>query len=112
MKNNIIKLSATSFVFFLMVSPLLVSAQIENPLKFSTSISSFVSSVLDYAVQIISVGAVLGFIYSGFLFIKAQGNPGEITKAQEVFYNVCLGTVILLGANLIAKIIVGTLNKL
>ena len=56
--------------------------------------------------------AICAFIWVGFLYIKAQGNPSEITKAHNAFFGVCVGVAVLLGAQLIASIIVGTINSL
>ena len=52
------------------------------------------------------------FIWSGFLYVKAQGNPTELEKAKSVFINTCIGTALLLGASLIGTIIDTTIKSL
>ena len=56
--------------------------------------------------------ATFAFIWAGFLYVKAQGNPGELDKAKTVFIDTCIGVAILLGAKIIASIIVGTINTI
>ena len=107
-----IKIIASLFSFALLATPIFVFAQIQNPLKLGTDIPAFISMLLGYVVKIGGIVAVCGYIYDGFLFVQAQGNPGAITKAQDTFVNITIGVAVLLGAQLIASIIVGTLNSL
>ena len=83
-----------------------------NPLKGITSIPAFISTVLGYVVKIGGIIAIFAFIYSGYSFVKAKGNPAEITKAKLILQNTVIGVAILLGAQLIASIIVGTIRGL
>lgn len=85
---------------------------IQNPLGKLNSVPVFVSDLLSYVVKIGGIVAIFAFIYSGFLFVKARGNPGELTKANTVFKNTIIGVVVLLGAQLIASIIIGTIKNL
>lgn len=112
MKKHIIKISATILSLGLFVLPFVVFAQITNPLKSVTDIPSLVSNVLSIVVKIGGVIAVFFFIWSGFLFVRAQGNPTELEKAKTTFINTCIGVALLLGAQLIASIIIGTINSL
>ncbi len=101
-----------------MVLPLVsfaqASAGIEDPLKNidSGGISGIVVIILGYVVKIGAVIAIFFFIYSGFLYVKAQGNSEELKKAHSAFLNTVIGTAILLGAQLIATIIVGTISNI
>ena len=110
--NKLIKISASVFSFLLVIAPVFVFAQIQNPLKSGSDIPQFISSVLGYIVKIGGVVATFAFIWTGFIFVRAQGNPSEIEKAKEMFINTCIGVAVLLGAQLIASIIVGTINTL
>ena len=112
MKNNSSRTIATIFSFLLLIVPIFVFAQIQNPLGGGTDIPKFISMILGYVVKIGGVIAIFAFIWSGFLYVKAQGNTEELKEAKEVFKNTCIGVAILLGAQLIASIIVGTINSL
>jgi len=112
MKTKIIKTSAITLSLLLLIAPVFVFAQIANPLKGGTDIPKFISMILGYVVKIGGVVAIFAFIWAGFLFVRAQGNPKALDDARNVFINTCIGVAILLGAQLIASIIVGTLNSL
>lgn len=56
--------------------------------------------------------AVLAFIYSGFLFVKAQGNESDLKTAKNALLYSAIGTAILLGARVIAEVIGNTVNQL
>jgi hypothetical protein len=51
-------------------------------------------------------------IWTGFLFVKAQGNPTELEKAKKSFLNAIIGMAIILGAWAIATVIANTINKI
>lgn len=113
MKTKIIKISAITVSVFLLAAPIFVFAQIKNPLgDDNTDIGKFIPIVLGYIVKIGGIIATLAFIWAGFLYVKAQGAPAELTKAKDVFINTCIGTALLIGAQLIATIISGTINSL
>ncbi|MBA4320719.1 MAG: hypothetical protein C0412_20180 [Flavobacterium sp.] len=96
----------------MLITPVFVFAQIANPLKGGTDIPKFISMILGYVVKIGGVLAIFAFILSGFYFVKAQGNETELTKAKNIFFNTCIGVAVLLGAQLIASLIVGTIGSL
>jgi len=118
MKTKITKIFAFSTSFLVLGLPLLVIAQatpdavIYNPIKAGSDVSVIIDTVLSYIIKIGGVAATLAFIYSGFLFVKAQGNETELKTAKTVFTNTCIGVAVLLGAKLLASIIVTTLNGL
>ena len=112
MKTKIIKTSAITISLLLMIAPIFAFAQIENPLKAGSNIPDIISNFLGYVVKIGGVLATCAFIWSGFLYVKAQGNSSELEKAKGIFINTCIGTAVLLGAQLIASIITGTISSL
>ena len=113
MKNKLTKIIATLFSLAIIVAPLFVSAQIKNPLGDSTnSIPDVVAKLLGYIVRIGGVVATFMFIWSGFLYVKAQGNSSELEKAKTTFINTCIGTALLLGASLLGTIIKNTIEGL
>ncbi|MDB5194389.1 MAG: hypothetical protein JWN50_403, partial [Parcubacteria group bacterium] len=56
--------------------------------------------------------AVLAFIWSGFMYVMAQGKPAEITKATNALKYAAIGTALLLGAYAISDVIKGTIGQL
>ncbi len=112
MKQRISKISASIISLSFLSLPAISSAQIINPLGNTTNIPDLVNLVLGYVVQVGAVIAILAFIYSGFLFVKAKGNEKELGEAKTVFVNTVIGVALLLGAKLIASIVVNTISSL
>lgn len=84
---------------------------IRNPIGVN-SIQKLVSSVLEILVVAGTPIAVLFLIFSGFKFITAQGNSTKITEAKQYFMWTLVGIVILLGAEVLAKVVEGTIEQL
>jgi len=77
-KKNIYAISSLSF---LMVN-VSTAAELEIPIEkmsIAALLKMILGAILDLAIPII----VLAIVYVGFLFVKAQGNDGELTKAKE-----------------------------
>lgn len=55
---------------------------------------------------------MLGFIYAGFLYVKAQGKESDITKAHDALLWTSVGTAVLLGSWVLANAICRTINEL
>lgn len=93
-------------------SSLDLSVPLQNPLTGINSIPDFIIALIKIAISIGTWVAVLFIIYSGFLFIKARGNPKDLEHAKSTFLWTIIGTAILLGAYVIANAISGTINQL
>lgn len=87
---------------------------LENPFKgVGNSLQDlFVAIINRILLPIGSVIAVIAFIYSGFLFVMAQGKPAEIETAKKALLYTAIGTALLLGASVLANVITGTINSL
>ncbi len=82
-----------------------------NPLKVN-SIGELLSLILN-VVTIFAVPIVVFFlIYSGFLYVTAQGKPEAIQKATTAFTWTIVGGLIVLGANTLLTIIQKTVESL
>ncbi len=93
-------------------TPVSVQVVLENPFKVGNNIYD----VLIYAVEnvlmpIAAILCVLAFIYAGFLYVTAQGNPGQISTAHRALLYAAIGTAILLGAQAIALAVKATLTN-
>jgi len=86
---------------------------LDNPFK----VGNDLYTLMEYLVKevIIKIGGilcVLAFIYSGFLYVTAGGNPTKITKANNALLYSAIGTAVLLGAWVIALVIQNTIGAL
>ena len=84
---------------------------VSNPLT-ATSITDFIGTVLSEIVKVGAILCVLALIYVGFLFVKARGNSEEINSAKKALWGTIIGIALLLGAQVIAMIIKGTVDRL
>jgi hypothetical protein len=56
--------------------------------------------------------AVLAFIYSGFLYVTAQGKETQIANAHRALLYTSVGTAVLLGSWVLANLICTTIGQL
>ncbi len=92
-----------------------INTTIVNPLAKVgvNSISELLKVILNnIIIPIGGVVAVLAFIYSGFLYVMAQGNESAIEKAHRTLLYTAIGTAVLLGASVIMTVITNTVNQL
>jgi len=120
------KIAGTMLLIMSLSLPVLVIAQdavggtiplakggISNPLKSDLdTFPKFVSKVTETAVNILIPFIVLAFVYTGFLFIKAQGNPETLKEAKSSLWWSVIGAFILLGAWSFAQIIGQTVSTI
>lgn len=107
------KLFYTIVVLFTVI-PKIASAAIE-PLENPTIIPTlydFIKAVLTIVVKVGIPVATVFIIWSGFLFLTAQGDETKLTKAKHSFVWACVGTAVLLGAWVLATAIKGTIDAL
>lgn len=94
------------------VTPTVPITPIDNPLGETKTVEAVMKQLL---VGVIKIGipiVALAIIYSGFLFVKAQGNPEELTKAKEALLYSLIGAAILLGAWAITEVVFETVKSL
>lgn len=65
--------------------------------------SVVVANVSEYLMLFTTTVATIMFIYAGFLYITAQGDTNQIKRATNIFRNVLIGFVIILGSTLLVK---------
>ncbi len=82
-----------------------------NPLKWDNLID-FWREVLKIAAQIGSIFVVVGFVYTGFLFVKSRGNAEELQVAKRSFTYTVIGAALVLGAWAFAMAISETVKSL
>lgn len=85
--------------------------QIENPIN-ANNFEDFLTDILNIIVQIGVPVLVLMTIYTGFKFVAAKGNAGELTKAKAMFFNLIIGAFIILGCFAISQALQNTVSQL
>lgn len=105
-------------VMAILFLPMIVLAQgsggyigIKNPATSVNSISDIVTAVVRVVRMVAIPFVVLAIIYSGWLFIAAQGNPDKLKSARGVFFWTLIGTLVVLSAELVASILAGLFNQ-
>jgi len=86
--------------------------KLKNPIGNIKSLEAFINEILGVVITIATPVAILAIIYSGFLFVKAQGNDSKLTEAKEVLKWTLIGIMVLLGAQLLSSVIAGTITSL
>lgn len=77
-------------------------------MSFQSFIAAAMTAMVKIAVPIITVFIV----YSGFLFVTAQGNQAKLETAKRNFLYSILGALLILGAWVLAQIIGSTVTEL
>jgi hypothetical protein len=93
------------------VTPLTI--KLDNPFATGNSLQDLLVAVFDKIIfPIGGILAVLAFVYSGFLYVSAQGDTTKIQTAHNALLYSAIGTAVLLGARVIAEVISGTISQL
>jgi len=90
-----------------------ITADIPNPFGGTTSLFALLKTIInDIILPIGGVLAVLAFIYSGFLYVTAQGNETKLAIAHRSLLYTSVGTAVLLGSWVLANVICNTIGLL
>ncbi len=84
----------------------------DNPLGSNKTVSQIITAVVDFILKFASVVVVLYIIYSGFLFVSAQGKEDKINQAKKTFFWAIVGALIILGARVLASVVCSTAKGL
>jgi heme/copper-type cytochrome/quinol oxidase subunit 2 len=87
------------------------TGKICNPIK-ATSIDTLLSSLVSIVKFVAAIVLVVYFIFAGFKYVTARGDEGKIKEAHKMLTWTAVGGAILLGAEVIQKLITGTINQL
>jgi len=119
--SNILKFSFIFVFAFMLITPILyvnadtnITTTINNPLgpNGPQNIPDFIKKVIEVVLTVGVPVIVLAIIYTGFLFVKAQGNSEAITKAKASLMYTLIGAALLLGAFVIAQAIGATVKDI
>jgi len=115
---NIKKISAvliSLLIFFAMDAVVVQAFTLDNPIACGSDCTLFtlLRMIIDnILLPIGGVLAVLSFIYAGFLYVTAQGSADKLKTAHKALLYTSVGTAVLLGSWVIAKVIENTINSL
>ena len=84
---------------------------LENPIKVGT-LTELLQKAIDIVWKLGIPVIVLVIIYTGFLFVAAQGNPTKLIKAKDALLWVIIGSAVVLGSWVLAKALAGTVKNL
>ncbi len=91
--------------------PVNIKLQFDNPFKFGDNLYDVVQAIVKNVIMPIgAILCVLAFIYAGFSYVTAQGNPTKISEAHRTLLYAAIGTAVLLGAWVIAEVVQSTVN--
>jgi hypothetical protein len=57
-----------------------------------------VQHLINIAIVLGVLAAIVLFSYAGFLYVTASGNPGKLSQAHAIFKNVAIGFILMLSA--------------
>jgi uncharacterized membrane protein YobD (UPF0266 family) len=86
------------------------SRKLLNPLAFP-SITELLAAILNMVIVISIPFVMLFIIYSGFLYVTAQGNPEKLQVANRALVYGVIGGVIIIGSVAILQIVENTVNS-
>ncbi len=90
-----------------------ITTKIENPLGDKiTDIPKFIQEAIKIVLTVGIPLIALAIIYTGFLFVEAQGNPEKLSKAKKALIYTLIGGALLLGAFVIANAIGATVDDI
>jgi len=93
---------STGFVF---------AKEFKNPTDYDT-IQDLITAIIDVVIYIMTPIITLMVIYTGFLFVQAQGNSGKLEQARTALMWTIIGAVIVLGAKGIALAVQSTVTSI
>ena len=77
-----------------------------------SNLASFVKSILDIVLTNGIPVVALSIIYSGFLFVSAQGNQEKLQEAKKALLFTLVGAAVLFGSWVIAQAIGNTIEEI
>ena len=90
-----------------------ISVSLTNPFSGANSLFELLQKIIDQILLPIGgILAVMAFIYSGFLYVTAQGNEAKLKTAHKALLYTSIGTAVLLGSWVLANVICKTIGLL
>lgn len=80
---------------------------LQNPLQ-TKDVKTLLGTIVDFAIFIGLILAVLVFIFIGFKFVMAQGSDSALKEAKTWFLYAVIGTAVLISAKVIVDVVTNT----
>lgn len=84
--------------------------QAQNPLKFNT-VFELLDALLAALILIVFPIVVLLIVYTGFLFVTAQGNSSKLDAAKKALLWTIVGALVVLGSRALSLAIRATVEE-
>lgn len=99
------------FVIHALPGPGCDGVSIKNPLGCNnTEVEDLLLKIMNIVAMLGGLVVVFMIIYSGFKMVMAQGKPADLEKAKDMLLATVVGGAILLGADIIANVVVNTVK--
>ena len=114
--NQIVQITSLVLTALLALSPVAL-AQFTNPdpggtgLPGDTSITAFILKIINIALAIAGLIAVLFLIIGGFRYITSAGNEETAEQARKIITNSIIGIVIIILSFVIVRVISNALVR-
>ena len=106
--------SAITLMSFLNGQPVLAQGytgpKLASPTPAIGTLFDFITKVLEIVIKISIPVVALAFIWTGYLFVSASGDPTKIKEARGWLLGTVIATAIIFGSIVIANIVQGTMT--
>jgi len=76
-----------------------------DPLNLKGDPSELWARLIGALLAFVGVGALVTFVYAGFMFLTSSGNPEQVKKAKDTMIYAVLGVAVSMGAYVILSYI-------
>jgi hypothetical protein len=111
-RNLEVLLASFLIVFFVTTQLAFANQSFVDPLGDDMTLAGLLKSIIKVIIYIMTPIITLMVIYTGFLFVMAQGNPAKLTQARTALMWCLIGAVIVLGAFGISEAIDATITSI
>lgn len=87
-----------------------LGSTVNNPLG-SSDINALLLKIMNLVATIGAIVVVFMIIFSGYTIVTAKGDTGALDKGKDMLKATIIGGAILLGADVIANVVVNTVNS-
>lgn len=90
------------------------AVEYKNPLNNVTTLPQLLNAVANAVIQVGGTLAAVAIIWVGFKFVlaAAQGDQAGLTQARKMLWYVIIGTLIIVGAGVIARVAVDVVQQI
>ena len=74
-----------------------------------TQLLCLARNIINFLIVVSTSLAVISFIYAGFLYLTAGGDPGKVGNAHKIFWAVLIGFIFVLSAWVLVNTIISAL---